>query len=182
MIENIEGLYFDWLLSHVKKGLPTSDLQFQYMRLMQQLDRTEFIYILAMDENRYQDGIDLRYRFGREEGIPDEDIVLYLDIRPCSVLEMMVALSIRIEEHIMLDNDLGDRTGQWFWEMIGSLGLENMTNSNYDEQLVTDILQNFVERRYEYNGQGGLFTLMNPPRDLRTVDIWYQMNWYLNEQ
>lgn len=179
MTENIEGLYFDWLLSHVRKT--TVAFPFNYMRLMQALDQRPFIFTLPMDENRYQDGIDLRYRFGRHEGISESEIASALDIRQCSMLEMMVALSIRIEEHIMEDDNLGDRTGQWFWEMIESLGLAKMTDNCFDPVLVDDILTNFMERRYEYNGRGGLFTLANPPKDLRTVDIWYQMNWYLNE-
>lgn len=50
-------------------------------------------------------------------------IASYLDNRPCSVLEMIIALAIRLEEHIMDDPDIGNRTGQWFWDMIVSLGL-----------------------------------------------------------
>ena len=39
---------------------------------------------------------------------------------------MMIALAIRCEEHIMDDPDAGDRTGQWFWSMLVSLGLGSM--------------------------------------------------------
>lgn len=37
-----------------------------------------------------------------------------------------------------------------------------------------------MEREYERNGEGGLFTVNNG-RDMRTTEIWYQMNYYLSE-
>ena len=78
--------------------------------------------MIPMDGNRAEDGIDLRYRFGHEQHYSDAMVASFLDDRPCSVLEMMIALSIRCEEHIMDDPDVGNRTGQWFWSMIASLG------------------------------------------------------------
>lgn len=169
--------YFDWMYS-----LVCDDNHVNYKKLLHKLDRIEFTYILDMDENRALDGIDLRYRFGYENDIIDEYIKLYLDNnRPCSVLEMMVALAFACEEHIMDDPDIGDRTGEWFWDMIKSLGLEFMNDDNFDGKYVEDVIFRFLEREYKPNGEGGLFTLKRCKRDLRTVDIWYQFMWFLNE-
>lgn len=179
MTKNLEELYFEWLLSFVYNDHYFKNLS--YRRILKYLYLREFYYILPMDENRCQDGIDLRYRFGRENNIDDREISTSLDIRPCSVLEMMVALSCRIEESIMINYDIGNRTGQWFWEMMNSLGLSHETDSNFNIQVINDILYDFLERNYEPNGHGGLFTLNNPPEDLRRIEIWYQMNWYLEE-
>ena len=179
MTKNLEELYFEWLLSFVYNDHYFKNLS--YRRILKYLYLREFYYILPMDENRVQDGTDLRYRFGRENNIDDREIATSLDIRPCSVLEMMVALSCRIEESIMINYDIGNRTGQWFWEMMNSLGLSHETDSNFNIQVINDILYDFLERHYEPNGHGGLFTLNNPPEDLRKVEIWYQMNWYLEE-
>ena len=52
----------------------------------------------------------LRYRFGREIKLPSGIISSELDNYPCSVLEMLIALSIRCEETIMTDEEYGDRT------------------------------------------------------------------------
>jgi hypothetical protein len=93
---------------------------------------------------------------------------------------MMIALSIRIEEDIMDDDEYGNRIGQWFWEMIVSLGLGSMTDEHYDEVYITDVIDCFLNRRYEPNGKGGLFTIRDTKDDLRDVEIWYQMCWYLN--
>ena len=94
-----------------------------YRKLLRELHRIEFTYSIPMDGNRAEDGVDLRYRFGYENGYSSSMISVYLDNRMCSVLEMMIALAIRCEEHIMDDPDIGNRTGQWFWNMIVNLGL-----------------------------------------------------------
>ena len=80
----------------------------------------------------------------------------------------------------MTDSEYGDRTGLWFWNMVDSLGLGNMVDRYYDKHLVNDILYDFNNRKYAHNGVGGLFTILNTRRDLRDVEIWYQMAWYLD--
>jgi hypothetical protein len=136
-----------------------------------------------MDENRALDGIELRYRFAHYKGIDFyptiKDVESYLD-GPCSVLEMMVALAMRCEDTIMDDAKVGDRTKQWFWGMITSLGLGGMRDDLFDKRYVTDILERFLNREYEPNGKGGLFYIRSCDKDLRDVEIWHQLLWYLN--
>ena len=80
-----------------------------------------------------------------------------------------------------MSNDVfGDRTGYWFWLMIDNLGLGNMVNSQFDSTKVDNIIDNFLNRTYEKNGKGGLFTIRNCDTDLRKVEIWYQLCWYLD--
>lgn len=141
------------------------------------LHDTRFVYSIPRDENRARDGIDLRYRFALLHDTPS--LVQYLE-GPCSVLEMMIALAIRCEENIMDDPKVGDRTGQWFWGMIVNLGLGAMTDNRFDRQFVDEVVQRFLDRDYEPNGKGGLFTVRNCKYDLRTVEIWYQLNYYLD--
>lgn len=153
-----------------------------YRKLFYKLFDREFTYTIPMDGNRYEDGVNLRYLFGQENGIPDQEIAAYLDVRPCSVLEMMMALAIRCEKYIMKNSEKGNRTGQWFWEMIVNLDLGGMFDTRFDPQYVDYRLDIFLNRCYERDGTGGaLFRVKDPRRDLRTADIWYQMNWYLSE-
>lgn len=165
MSEEEQG-YFDWLCGLVcgKHGRRAAT----WNRLLLYLYRRGFTALMDMDENRAMDGLDLR----REHG--------YISDRPCSVLEMMVALSRRCEVHIMSDPEYGDRTPQWFWEMVENLGLGDMDNYAFDESRAARIIDRFLARRYRANGKGGLFTIPNCPYDLRQVDIWYQMMWHLN--
>ena len=144
------------------------------------LHNTEFVYFLPMDKNRANDGEDLRYRFIEDcSEYNDKEILRYLD-EPCSVFEMMVALAIRCEETIMDDPQVGSRTGQWFWGMIVNLGLGSMIDSRYDAHVVDEIINRFLYREYEPDGKGGLFRIPNCEQDLRTVEIWYQLCWYLD--
>lgn len=176
--ENIQQQYFDWMYFLVcsSDGRVPS-----YRKLLHYLNRIEFTYILEMDSNRASDGVELRYRFGYENNIPNFYIEVYLDGRPCSVLEMMVALAFTCEEHIMDDPDIGNRTSEWFWDMIKNLGLKDMDDNNFDTTYVEEVISRFLNREYEPNGKGGLFTLNRCEYDLRTVDIWYQLMWFLNE-
>ncbi len=171
--------YFEWMYQLVRKDGYSKRLS--YRKLFTHLHDIEFTYIIRMDGNRAEDGIDLRYRFGYEQGYDSPMITTLLNDRPCSVLEMLIALAIRCEEHIMDDPDIGNRTGQWFWNMIINLGLGSMDDSKFDENYVEDVVSRFLDRKYKRNGEGGLFTVKNCKHDLRTVEIWYQMCWYLDE-
>lgn len=152
-----------------------------YSKLFEKLYDTTFDYSISRDENREQDGIDLRYKFGYNNDIPNEVVASSLDRKPCSVLEMMVALAMSEEDVSHSDIHDDNTADRWFWDMIESLELDDQTNNNYSESKVDRVLQRFLNRQYRFNGRGGLFTLMNPPRDLRTVEIWYQACWYLDE-
>ena len=171
--------YFDWIYQKVfdAKYLKNES----YRNLLSKLFDESFTCLLPMDDNRAMDGIDLRYRFGREKNYSDALIASHLDTRPCSILEMMVALAIRCEEHIMEDDEFGDRTGQWFWNMIVSLGLGGMDDRHYDEERADRIIDRFLNREYDRNGKGGLFTVYDCPKDMRDIEIWYQMHLYLDE-
>lgn len=149
--------------------------------LFAMLYETEFTYLMDMDENRAIDGCDLRYRFGYECGYSGQIIEDELDGRPCSVLEMMVALAMRCEEHIMDDPDSGNRTGKWFFDMIDSLGLIDMHDSCFDVLCAQAVVSRFLRREYGENGCGGLFTLKYRSADMRRIEIWYQAMWYLDE-
>lgn len=174
--EKLQNIYFDWLYDLMCEGRYSEETSFR--KLFAYLHRTEFTYLIERDENRAIDGIDLRYRFALTNRYTDiyED---YLD-GPCSVLEMMIALAIMCEEHIMDDPSKGDRTRQWFWYMIVNMGLGGMSDVHFDKRYVIDIVDIFLNRDYAPDGRGGLFTIKNCDTDLRNVEIIYQLYWYLN--
>lgn len=163
--------YFNWLCDVVYgEG---------YKTLLSYLHTIEFTYIIPMDKNRASDGVDLRYRFAYEHsGYSDAE--LYLK-GPCSVLEMMVALAIRCEETIMDDPKFGDRTGQWFWGMIISLGLDGMRDDAFDQAYVDETIDIFLNREYSFDGRGGLFTIKDCYYDMRGLEIWTQLSYHLND-
>lgn len=171
---NIREEYDKWLIDLVCLERFSANVSFS--KLLNTLHDTPFIYIMRMDSNRADDGVKLRRKFTLKQYGED---LSYLLEGPCSVLEMMIALSIRCEDTIMNDPQIGDRTRQWFWNMIVNLGLGSMYDSNYDERYVDKTIARFLNREYDHNGKGGLFTVRYPKRDLRKVEIWTQMTWYL---
>lgn len=171
--------YFEWLYSIVEKKRRPDQVSFR--KLLMHLHNIEFKYSILRDQNRAEDGMDLRYRYAISNGYSDSaNTVMDILEGPCSVLEMMVALSIRCEENIMDDPNVGDRTSQWFWGMIVNLGLGSMTNDRYDRRYVDDVIFRFLDRDYDPDGKGGLFRIRQCDRDLRTVEIWYQLCWYID--
>lgn len=171
--------YYEWLISKIY----SNDPDLPYNQLFWSLFNTQFIYTLDMDKNREVDGLNLRYQFASNVGISDNVIDIAVD-HPCSMLEMMIALAIKCE-YIMDDDSEGDRTSQWFWCMIQNLGLGRMTDDNFDEHIYTDIMNRFVNREYDSDGKGGLFTI-NTNRniglvDARNIDIWYQAMFFLDD-
>lgn len=167
--------YFNWMYQLVF----ANEKRRSYRKLLKYLNSVEFTYILDFDSNRAEDGMDLRYRFGYEHDYNGPMIAAYLDDRPCSVLEMMVALANRCEEQIMDDPHAGCRRGQWFFSMLASLGLSGMNDENFVKSDAEEIVSRFLSRQYARNGEGGLFTV-NSRHDMRSVEIWYQLNWYLD--
>lgn len=172
----IEDEYFNWMYDKVCKNKNNKFISLY--KLLRDLHNIEFTFIIQEDINRAIDGTDLRYKFAMYKH--DETINDILNDKSCSVLEMMVALSIRCEETIMDDTAYGDRTGQWFWEMMHNLGIGIMTDDIYDGDVVYSIINSFLNRRYKPNGKGGLFYIYNCDIDLRKVPIWTQLCWYLD--
>ena len=177
MIHNvIENDYFEWLYDKAC-GNRYSD-QISYRKLLMFLHSKVFRYSIPKDRNRAEDGISLRRRFTYDcDTVEDADSYL---TEPCSVLEMMLALAIRCEETIMDDPERGDRTTQWFWGMVTNLGLGSMMDDRFDKKLVNDVIERFLDGDYAPDGKGGLFYVRNCNCDLRDVEIWTQLLWYID--
>ena len=170
----IEARYFEWMFELVCGERYARDIS--YRELLWHLHNIEFIFYIPNDYNRAADGIDLRKLFSYELELPDADRYI---TGPCSVLEMMIALAIRCEK-IMDNPEYGDRTAQWFWKMIANLGLHGMTDERLDISEVDAIIGRFLDRDYDIDGRGGLFTIRNCNRDVRDLEIWVQMCYFLD--
>lgn len=177
MKQYVHNEYFDWLNSLVNHNRYSQRIS--YLKLLIHLHDTDFRYSIPRDSNRAEDGKNMRYHFAMDRYPDDVDRVMDILEGPCSVLEMMIGLAVRGEE-IMDDPAIGDRTAQWFWSMVTNLGLGSMHDTIYDEKYVDMVIDRFLDREYEPDGRGGLFRVRGSKTDLRTVEIWYQLCWYLN--
>ena len=168
--------YFYWLVDLIDDGRAND-----HMRVLEKLYATEFYSLVAYDDNRIADGLGLRIKFS--ESI-SEHLYFVLDDLPecCTILEMMIALSIRWENDVMYDPSYGDRSHCWFWMMISNLGLSEYPDWMYDDEKVEEILKNLVDRTYDSDGKNGaLFWTKMAKNDFRRTEIWSQINEFFVE-
>lgn len=172
--EVIRRRYFEWIYRLVL-GATVHDKE-MFKEILRVIHNITFWYTIPMDGNREADGINLRYRFGYEEDIPDYIIAKTLDTVPCSVLEMMAALCLRYEEQIAGKDPFNNNyiPSGMFLNMLVSMGILK-PNANIEEAIAR-----CLDRNYSPNGDGGLFTVSRNV-DMRSVEIWYQMMYWLEE-
>lgn len=150
-----------------------------YTKMCEVLLDTTFIYFIGNDVNRAIDGIELRDDYEYEVG----EVIDGLQSEECSLLEMFVKLADRCDDDVMYEPELGDRKSLWFWSMMSNLGLTEYDNTHFIYEDVADICSAFNERTYDYDGSnGGAFRVTDPEKPLYDVELWYQMQWWLNEE
>ena len=172
----IEEQYLEWLCEIVRED-DTHD------KLLRRLYYHTFDPILIKrDENRARDGEDLREMYGEEIGLSRMERNDYLYNHSCSILEMLVSMSIRCEGQIMHDPDLGNRTSKWFWMMLENMGIAVYDDANYNEQAIDEAVEVLIFRDFKHDGSGGgIFVLPGTQINLRNVEFWYHMCWGMNE-
>lgn len=167
----LDDRYLRWLYSQVKavrarKGSRT------YWQLFEQLFTTEFVWFVPNDDNRAEDGKDLRKEWAKS--IKDELDPDWL-AQGCSFLELLIGLSRR------LAFEGGNDGRAWFWMLIDNLGLTECYDGSIQPGYVQEVVDRVIWRTYDENGNGGLFPLRESNQDQRQVEIWYQLSAYLLE-
>lgn len=158
--------YYEWLVSQIH--IPTGKT---YGDLFERMHNLEFVWTVPNDDNRVQDGIDLRAEFLEETGGRK------LNLTVVTFLEVLVALSRRVAF------TAGGNAEQWAWRLIKNIRLHKMSDPLDGTRVlvVNDILDAVIWRTYHPDGRGGFFPLNNPSEDQTKVEIWYQMNAYVME-
>lgn len=176
--ENFFNAYYNWIELKVDPDL-------DYRTMLDTLSDIPFTWTIPNDENRAGDGSSLRLRFAVESNL--RCLESSLD-EPASVLEVLYALALRIENEVMYEPELGDRTNDWFWMMLKNLGLDRFSNKtifrddrgdygrffNVCEQ-IDDIVYRWMDRTYNRDGTGGIFPMPGSKKDQRKIEIWRQV-------
>jgi hypothetical protein len=172
----LEELYFTWLYRQVANP-DIADPSLTYWKLLKELFTKEFVWLIPNDDNRIEDGKDLRIQFAHEEGLDAvEDIEVEWAELGCSVLELMIGISNR------LTFEAGATTHYWFWKLMENLGINRYSDDwRLPRRHVEKILDRVIFRNYRADGQGGFFPLKHPDQDQRKVELWYQMAAYILE-
>lgn len=175
MSGTLDDQYFEWLyrlIGSVRNRNPARS----YWLFARHLYMKEFVWFVPNDQNRAEDGRELRYEFLAEKKIenPDPEWMAM----GCSFLEMFVAISYRLEFEVELP------AGEWFWILMRNLDLVGITDKKFTQrsaQKIDRVLTTVNDRTYDSLGRGGLFPLHDSPKDQRKVELWYQMAEYLAE-
>lgn len=168
---DFENMYFNWLAAKVIRVQNPSPSN-TFDTLLKTLHNTEFVWHVSGDDSRASDGKELRREFLIAGDFPDDKD--WRTLYPCSVLEMLIAFSRRAE----FNSDIPAVV--WFWEMLTNLNLNDANDaSDISPQEITDVLEHFMYRLYNYDGDGGLFPLDNPQQDQTEIEIWDQFFDYL---
>jgi len=148
-----------------------------YWMLASQMYKKRFDWFVANDGNRVEDAKELRFEFikEREDGYYDKD---WME-EDCSFIEILIVLS----RMAAFETD-GDPY-VWLWTMLDNLKLRTFVDDQYNidtEEMIDNVLDTVIQRKYNADGSGGLFPLREPDKDQTKIEIWYQMATYLLEQ
>jgi len=180
----LEEFYFTWLSKKV-----ANDRVFpRYKKLFKTLFNTRFQYekMKPFDVERARDGKSMRYLFERKmddylHEVSGREFIEFEET-PENLLEVLVALAVRIEDTIIGSESEGDRTSQWFWEMISNLGVGYMSDAQFNVDEYNRCVNNFMNYSYDPNGKGCLFrSEIFGIYELANKDIWYQMQAHMND-
>jgi hypothetical protein len=176
MQETLDESYFKWLCEQIWP-IETESPALTYWAFARQLYKREFVWIIPNDDNRVEDGKELRYEFFLSRDLSEIDVGwMHLG---CSFLELLIALSRELS--FIAEGESRD----WFWKLVGNLDLPNVSDAVYSiftELAVDGAIDAIIWRTYDPDGKGGLFPLENPSNDQRTIELWYQMNAYILER
>jgi len=172
--EPLDARYLDWLYSQLAPARNRNPAH-SYWKLASVIFRIEFLWSVPNDDNRIEDGIDLREEFLSEAGEQGDEQFYMIG---CSVLEMLVALCRRAQFESTHD------VYWWFRRILDNLNLGEFVDNQFDEDveiIVRDVFHVMIARSYRFDGVGGLFPLKQSDRDQRKLELWYQMSSYILE-
>lgn len=173
--------YIDWIKYDILKHRIYDS--YRYEKLIYTLVGMQFVPYDRMDQNRLTDARDLKYRFARSKHFPEELMDETLKSFGGSVLEVLVALSLRIYEETTSGFPTPIKPADLFWTMIETMHLENQVDPDFDEKYVLASVQRMMIHDFKRNGDGGLFQISDDsPHDMRKADMWYQAQWWVTEQ
>ena len=169
----LDEQYLTWLYSRIG-DVEEENPRRTYWKLFRQLYSIEFVWVVPNDDNRVEDGRDLRLRFLEEWHVRADQHWLGLG---CSFLELLVGLA----ERLSFEAEGKPRT--WFWELLSNLGLSRYNDyMRIDTERIAEVCDRVIWRTYAPDGQGGLFPLRDPQENQLEVEIWYQLCAYILEK
>lgn len=170
-VDTLEA-YLQWLTAQLMDEFGPQNKS--YWALLNIMFEKPFDAVVPMDDNRLVDGLDIRTDFANMHNLGS---TFRTAIGPCSFAEVLLGLSRR-----MAFIAGGQPTG-WAWQLLSNLELTKMSDplSRRNNVKVQEIMDTVIRRTYSPDGVGGFFPLAWPDEDQTKVELWYQMNSYIEE-
>ena len=172
--------YFDWLVENVELDDKTE----RYGDLLEYLDTVNFDHFIwcKLDENRVECAKEMRVEWAQNNLTVREYERLSEELEDefgggISFLEFLISMVKTMSETMYFDNHFAD----FFWPIIDNLGLDCMTNEEFDGGVIDGVLLILKDRKYCRDGSGGgLFFVPNSTFDMRKIDYLKQANLWLS--
>ncbi len=175
--------YLCWLMNQCQLEAEGPD---GYLKLCEVLQQIYFVSLVAFDENRVEEGKELRDEWADTDGGDISALEGELIPYTCTALELILVMARRMCFE-MSDSQFDAGIGKWVAELLENAGLATYRNDifeldpEYSAQKIKNILHDIVYRRYLCTGDGGFFPIRYPDADQRKVELLVQMNNYLAE-
>lgn len=179
-IEQYEG-YFQYLYEIVE----LNGYSGRYRCLLRVMHETMFYNPIERDKNRMNDVYDL-LREPYNETVDIYEMMVPNHYEP-SVLEVLIALCVRLIDMIGDDNEYRLDVPELFWELVLNMCLLYFDDTEFEyngdsaDCEVRHRLNDFVLRTYAPDGtDGGAFPVLETRLDMRKTELWYQAMEYFN--
>ena len=154
-----------------------------YKYLIHFLFEKDFIWMpdFPLDSDREEDGYALREMFMSRlyDGADRASFVQFCQSKKASCLEVLIALCERICSEVFSDPE---KSVVWlFWNMIDNLGLTWAVDENFNRDVVDNVTNIWLYRRYAPDGSlGNIFVFRSQKnRNIKNLTIWEQANLYM---
>lgn len=168
--------YFDWLLE--SRGI--SNMKYHY--LFEVLFEIPYYYLIAMDENRYYDALNLRNDYENTNG---RMCTIFVDPDDVSYLEFLIGIIDRFDA-------FGAKMSH---DDIMKMFITNLGLSSFNDDVITntsplprevidgiiyDKADTNMHRDYAYDGEGGgLFVVLDSSIDMQKSEVYKQLEEYI---
>lgn len=185
--DTLSELYLKWLLRLINAD---SYKEKSYIKLCSLLNKVPFKPVIKLDENRLSDVQSLlRETYIQSQSdwyrINADEETIEFSKWPVSFLELIISLAMRIDLDFMREINEVDNTRIYFWILVRNLGFLEYDDEHWGEDAIISIVNrlNIVQdRKYDFDGKGGLFPLENSEVDQRNVQIWNQLCQFVSQK
>lgn len=175
--------YLCWLMN---EGQIEAEGPEGYLHLCEALQGIYFVSLVEFDENRVEEGKELREEwadsFCGDISALEGELIPYT----CTALEMIIVMARRMYFE-MSDSQYEAGIGKWVTELLENAGLAYWRNDifetdpEYSQNRIRATVNSIIYRRYLYNGEGSFFPVSYSRTDVRKQELLVQMNNYLAE-